>query len=637
MSRNIEMKDFTEVVNTSLGEVEDTISDSPLYVLLYRVYKHFGTCKDILVRGSYDSMLDLTSDLTSDCDETFKQNLWNFGISFSENTLDSIDTENESRRTLMVLPTWVSIHSLTDKVNSMIAEGLIDSIPTDVFIEDVKENTKYEEINTIVNNSVDYRFTLWYFKSNVSYYADFEEKDAIFKSKFNEPEIYDITSDIKQMLDVQYASKTIVDDLMNYGRNLYDNGIKCVEYSDIFPALEYITKVDYENKVSAFLVYLAETYNMQINTTIDALFSKSYAIYRRSEYCLAEDLFNNQDIYSPIMLYATRQNRRFVYIRDIKYNYTYRYIRLSELDGMINRDESIAMRTWNPEVPNTLVRGNISAKEDLYKSRFVDNMNLVESEYEPEIIPLFSVVSDESKLNEILECFNRYNMNNEQFTDNKYITVRDLLCRKVKDGDDEIIQIGYIYCKDDNSYGNRMSETITISGIQTEGDELIGRSYFQLDRSLNCNLYNINYVYNMGQKSPKALLDLINTTGSWNQEVYDLSLNDDGTRSLLCSTQEKFLYYMMTKNISKSAYDEIMHDLTGDRQEYKVSMYNNVCEINDLLCEFVKYFQLSDLVEAKLFNSYGALNQEYVKYNVSNSKVYLDLDTKLFGVMKIEE
>ena len=150
----------------------------------------------------------------------------------------------------------------------------------------------------------------------------------------------------------------IIDSLINYGRALFDDGIKCLEFNDIIPKLSNVTEERYQYLCAAFLVYMSETYNMKINTTSDGMFCTAYNDYRSGNYLMAEDLLGLEMKLFPVMFYSTANNSRFIYLRDVITSYDYVYVTESELDKMVLDDYTVHMKLWKPEDRSIFVNSN---------------------------------------------------------------------------------------------------------------------------------------------------------------------------------------------------------------------------------------------------------------------------------------
>ena len=124
----------------------------------------------------------------------------------------------------------------------------------------------------VLGNSQLEVLSVWYIRNNYDYYASYADKSRAYSSLFSDDERYDITADMHDMFDVVSMPANIIDSLINYGRALFDDGIKCLEFNDIIPKLSNVTEERYQYLCAAFLVYMSETYNMKINTTSDGMF-----------------------------------------------------------------------------------------------------------------------------------------------------------------------------------------------------------------------------------------------------------------------------------------------------------------------------------------------------------------------------
>lgn len=648
MSVVIEMNDFLSTIETAVEGVEDNISSEYLYLIVYRLSKKYKLSEGVQVRGSYEDILNSSVFSDTSIDPALKQMLWNFNISFSDNTLDGVEDNHNAKRALIVLDNWVSTEDLSQRINEGLRNGEFSMTPTDLFIESLKSNKEYNDISSILDTANICRLTLWYIKSNVNYYASYEDKNHTYHAKYDESEILDLTYTLKEYFDVPSFSADIVDRLIELGQSMYDDGIKCVEFYDVIPELHYINEHNYFSYVAIYLVYIQETYGMQVNAVCDDAFCWAYANYKKSDYCLAEDLFYNRDKIYPVMLYSTRNNRCFMFIRNIKYDYTYYYVRKGDLDKMLLGDTSIKMRAWN--MPTNSIFNNDSILDSKYarKSEFLDRFVGEVPSSEPEVVSLFSLFDTEEKIAEVVNLFNKYNVENSGGVVPKYITVRDVLCRKVMDGDEEVIEIGYIQSLGEDSYNNRIKEDITVSGINADNGAIPSLTYFTLSRDANRSLYNVNYVYDLASKAPNSLINFIKDMDSTADTiddptiVYDddgeVVLNDDGTpkRIVSCTPQEKFLYYMYSRELPAGTYKTMYDNLTGDKLEYRVAMYKGVYTASSILPELSKNFSISNLIDAELLDIYGEINRERFITSDGKSQQF-NIDNRLFGIMKVNK
>lgn len=638
MSQIVEREEFISVIDTSLGEVEESIDGSYFYLLIYRLVHYYGNIRGLQVRCKFERILDCQLLEEASNDTSLKQRLWEYGVCFSEDTMTDV-YDNGEKRMLMVMPEWTSTNGLAEVINEKRASGEFEMAPTDLFIENLNTNSEYDKITEVLNNSPYAGLTIWYIRKDYNYYADFAERDEVYGSMFSEKEIYDITPDMDRLIDVPNIPYDIVDSLIDLGHQLYMDGFKCLGFNNISPELHYTTEHAYYTMVTSFLVYMSETYNMFINTTCDEIFCNQYVEYRKSSYCLAEDLFNNRSNYFPIMSYVTRNDSRFLYIRRIESRYTFYYFRENELERLITGDTDVRIHKWSPQFVTALKdRGVIINKDKLDVSEYLDELNDSgndDDNKDPEVIPLFSYITSEERLNAIIEAINKYNANYHESVVTKYVTARDLVCRRAKDGDNEYIEVGYIQSMEEDSYDYRIAESITVSSINEQMREMISRSYFSLTRNLNHSLYSLHYTYDLGINAPKRLLDFVEDTQSLISDVSDpYEVSEDGTLERIYSATEKFLYYVFSKYMPVASYRKLEEDLTGDKLEYKVALYHGVYTVSEVLPEFQKYFALRDLIEADLLDSYGNINSEYISNDGNVS--YFDLKNKLFGIMKID-
>lgn len=643
MSQKIEKEKFILALSNKNEEVEEGLGSNTSYKVLYRLYKKYGNIRELQIRGRFEDMEfeEVASDIEFNIE--LKQDLWNFGVSFTEDTTTGINTGDKSRL-LLVLSDWTSREDLTNLIMEKRNSGEFSMVPTDLFVESIQSNATYDSIREILNNSNLSQMNLWFTRRNYNYYASQSEKDTAYSLRFEESEVKDITSLLQSQLDVYPLPEDIVDTLVDLGYWLYGKGIKCVSFDDSFPNLKYLSESQYHNMCAAFLVYLAETYNMSINTTSDNAFTVQYSNYRNAEYCLAEDLLLNlRDRIRPIMLLNIKGSNNFVYVRNVKFDYTYFYFREDELKRLITGDESVIIHAWTPtnvqgfnnNSTRSSDRGSLKS-DSIFDSDYLD---FYESDKEtidgsPEIISLYDYVQSEEELLEIVNVINNYNARRHNAVVKKYVTIRDLLIRK--DPVEGIYQIGYIYSNGADSYNNRLKEDIIISNIQPNANPIVKSYYYPLTRKLSSSLYQLNYIYDFASSAPKGFNSKCDETASYTTAITEpqgLDENEEVIRNY--DMAEKFLYYSISRYLSPAKILELEKNLAGRKMEYKASLYKGVYTIASLLPEFVKYFSINDMLKAKLFDEYGNINPEYIEDRGKGS--YFSVKNKLFGVMETKD
>lgn len=639
MSRVIESKNFIEVIDRPLGDVEESIKSSKLYLMIYRLTKEFGVIDGLQVRCGFEKIY--TSDLLGGekPDYSLKQSLWEFGVCFTDNTTNNINTSS-SKQLLAVLPTWEGLTKFTDYVNSKRSSREFSMSPTCLFIEDVITNNDFDSVNRVLGDSEYSNVSLWYVRKNYDYYADLTDRDNAYSEMYTEEEMIDITEELTNMIDVADLPYNIVDKLIQYGNDLIKGGYKCITFNNMLYKTKYKLDRDYFEIVSAFLVYMAETYNVHLNATCDETITKMYNIYRNSSFALAEDIVQKRlDGYFPIMRFVSNSGSRFVYIRKIEHKYTFNYFRESEIESLLAGDTSVSLHTWSPITRSDLSDRKVVKRDDLTKSEFLEELNRLDEEGSvggPEIVRLFEVF-DIKKIEDIVRAINKYNIKYAKNIPVKYITIRDLLCRKRSEDGVDYLEIGYIQSIGEYTYDMRISENIYISNIDDRNPDLYSNHYFPLTRELNSSLYNLRYVYDIMSNAPKSFINEIVDTGSIYTDIIDnYEVMEDGTTDRLFTIAEKFLYFILSKHMSNNNYEKLKSSLTEEYAEYLPSLFKCVYTVSEVLPEFRKYFDLTDLIDSDLINAYGDFNNEYIRSVTSGNVSEFDLKNKLFGIMKVE-
>lgn len=644
MEKKVEMSEFLEVIDSDkYKESEGNISSNIEYLLIYRIRKFYGLYDDIMVRGSFEKIYD--SNLLKGQDSVnyrIKQTLWQYGVVFSDKTFSNILYKDETdRKSLLILDSWDSISSLSD----MLESDKFSVRPTDIYIESLKDNNEYDDIMQVLGNSQLEVLSVWYIRNNYDYYASYADKSRAYSSLFSDDERYDITADMHDMFDVVSMPANIIDSLINYGRALFDDGIKCIEFNDIIPKLSNVTEERYQYLCAAFLVYMSETYNMKINTTSDGMFCTAYNDYRSGNYLMAEDLLGLEMKLFPVMFYSTANNSRFIYLRDVITSYDYVYVTESELDKMVLDDYTVHMKLWKPEDRSIFVNskyssgtGYLNSKISSTKSSFVERISEeADDEYEPIIVPIFSRYSEE-QIGKIAKTFNSYNIREHTIYSQKYVTVRDLLCRRVKDGDEYVYQIGFVFSGTDTQYGKRITQNLIVSGIEPDRESnIISRSYFTMPQDKIGYLYSVNYIYDLSREAPNVLVKLIDDTESLIDDVDDPMYDEDENGNPLHtvgSIEEKFLYYTFSRYLNKKDYDDLISGLSNDKSVFKPSIYRYVFVTSEIMPELSLKIKMYDLINAEFLTAFGDINPEYIRSGRTSN--YLNLDSRLFGIMSSE-
>ena len=639
MSKIIEKDEFIRVIDSPLGDVEDSIRGSNLYLIIYRLTKEYGPINNIQVRCNFEKIYESNLLADKELDYGLKQYLWEFGVMFTDDTLSNVNTSSE-KQLLVVIPKWEGLTKLTDYINECRSHGILQMSPNCLFIEDILTNSDFDSINKVLEDSMYANVSLWYLRKNYDYYADLSDRDNAYSSMYSSEEIIDITEELTNMIDVAEIPHNLVDRLIAYGHDLIKSGFKCLTFNNILYKTKFRREMDYFELVSAFLVYMAETYNVHLNATCDETITKMYNIYRNSSFALAEDLIEKRlNGYNPIMRFVSNSGSRFVYIRKIEHRYTYYYFRESEIESLLSGDTNVNIHTWSPNIRSELSERNIVKRDNISKSEFLDELNDDETDRtgSPKIVRLFEVFPDINKIEDIVKVINKYNIKHSKHLPSKYVTVRDLLCRERVEGGVTYKEIGYIESIDEHSYDRRISENIFISNIVDTSDDLYSAHYFPMTRDLNSNLYNLRYVYDIMSNAPKNFINEIIDTNSIYTDVFnDYEILEDGSVDRSFSIAEKFLYYVISKNLSNDGYNRLKNSLTGEYAEYLPSLFKCVFTVSEVLPEFMKYFELYDLIDSDLIDFCGDISDEYIKSVTSGVGGEFDLKNKLFGIMKLE-
>ena len=642
MNKLIEMQECIDVIDISLGDSEDNIKSNISYIIIYRLRKQYGCDYWLQVRGSFEQIYESRLLSSKEVDYDLKQMLWDFNIMFIENTMVKIDNRENRRHKLLILSEWTSVDDVRmESEKSLQSENGLAI--TDVIVENLHDNNKCDEITQLLNNSHKLSVQLWYIKNNVDFYASFSNKVDAYASMFSEEDIIDITADIMDMIGGVDLPYDIVDKLVEYGKSLYESGVKCLTYRESYNN-NILESNMHCNVVSAFLVYMSENYNMAINTMNDVSFCDMYRIYQSCCYGTADDIFSRYNMYYPVMLYVNGENRNFVYIRSIDMLYDFVYVRMSELERMIVGDDSVKMRHYSQPISRKYgrsgyihINNKMSLDErltQLQESEFVDH--ITSDEDDADILSIYDVFSDEEKINKIVQSFNKYNVTHSESKIYKYITVRDLMCRRIVEDGEEYIQIGYITSRDDRVYGNRINQKITISLINPDipSAAIIQCGYFVLPPESGQALYPVRYVYDLQEKAPKSLLNLIDDTYSYDNDIFDMSTDEDGNH-IVGTRGEKFLYYVCSRYMNPDSENRLGETLTVDRVVYKASLYKPVYTANNVIKELSKYFDESNLIKAGLIDMFGNINSEFI--SSKNDKSFLNIKNELWGIMQVED
>lgn len=643
MNRIIERDEFISAIDHSYGDVEDSISQNYFYLLIYRLTKEFGTTDGIQVRCAYERILtaNLFNENNIRVDDDLKQHLWSYGISFSEDPMSGI-IHKDLHKMLMIIPEWTNTSAIEELINQRRESGEYSMVPTDLFVESISSNKEFDDYGKILSGSNLSYLTLWYVRRNNDYYASFKEKDDAYRLIFDDSEIYSIEDDMKRFFDVPYMSVTIVNDLLEFGFRLFKDGFKCLDFNDLVPELRYVDVGQYYALSSMFLVYMSETYNMMINTTYDDMFCKQYNVYRRGDFCLAEDiLFSKSDMYYPVMYFTVNDSGRYLYIRSIKDSYTYNYFRSEEIESLLTGNMDVTMHTWSYNSRPTVKPDSILGSKDIYKSDYVEYLKSLEDDSDkyPKVIPLYQCLESEDKIINVVNAINKYNFEKSDSIITKYVTVRDLLCRKVLDGDKEIIQIGYIQSNGNYAYNNRLRQDLVVSDIRMNNASPVSCVTVGLSRNYNEHLYPVRYVFDISYNAPKSLMNVINDTESMYRDMPDIEdVSESGEFERQYSRAEKFVYYTCSVYMQKGVYAQLVSSLTGDLTEYKSALYRGVYTVAKVLPEFVKEFSdggLNNLIGADLLDAYGNISDEYI--SVTNTgDAYFNIKNKLFGILTME-
>lgn len=629
--RTIDFEDFLDVTEKELPDTEKNIIGNEFYLAVYRIRKKYGF-GELTIRGSYDDIAE--SKLLENYKDNYsiKESLFSFEIMFSENTTENISGDSDNRRELIILDEWTTFADYQKLIEDKLEFGDLKSRPTDIMIEKEMSNRDTQNVYDVLQRNGHNNVTLWFVQKEKDVYTSIDEKHESVLSKFNKEEIEDVFLRIEDIYNTEVSGSSLVDELVKYGSELYNNGIKCLVYNG--ENIMNATSSHFFDFVSAFLVYMSEAYGMTISTVHDSIFSKVYSWFCKFNYASATDLFYRRFRYFPMMYNVHGSSMNMLFIRDVIQEYDSYFVPMDDLEKMLIGDTTIKMNGWaTSEVSRFQDYGYINklTKEKKLNPRLYDTMlteDIMSSRSYTDV-PIRDIINDEEKVKSIVTAFNEYNVRSGMNA-SKIITTRDLLCRVKQVGDSEQVYVGFIANNRDFLSGGRLFERVIISKIDSKKPYVDG-NYFSLGECPLTNLYSLNYIYDFTTEAPRGLYDLAIETGSY-QNYDEVEIDED---ELVGSVERKFLYYICTNSTYTNSriVSRIMDSLDGDKAVYRDSCFSSVIAATELVNNFKGKFQLRNLVESGMLTPYGDIDRSYIGY--AGERRYFKIKNGLFGNIKL--
>lgn len=632
--KTIDFEDFVDTVLSEVVDCENNIKGNISYQVLYRLKKKYGF-SELRIRGSFEDIeeIEMLSDYSYNY--SFKDFLFSFGILFSEGTTENTTSYNSNRRELIILDEWTTFIEYQNLVNTKLEYNELSGRPTDIMIEKEMSNREAQNVNIALQKNGHSNVTVWFVQKDKDIYTSADEKEETITSKFNTDEIEDVFPRIAELLESNNRDTSIVDELIDYGSELYRDGKKCLVYDgEVIASMQDSYFFDL---ISAFLVYMSETYGMTISTVHDSIFSKMYRRFCTFKFASANDVLDRKYRYFPMMYHVKGSSRNLLFVRDIVQEYESGFVPIEDIDKMIIGDTSVKMSEWATSTIHLFNNSGYirpymkdgSINPDLLRTTLIGDTATKQSYYD---VPIRDVIDDEDKIISIVHAFNEYNLRSGMHSA-KFITTRDLVCRvKINDDDDdETYFIGYISNNRDLISGGRVVEKAIISAIDSKKPFVSG-TFFSLGDCPLCNLYSLNYIYDFVTEAPRGISNMAFDTKSYQNFDDSYSIDED---DIFGSVERKFLYYVFTNYtyLSGRVVSNVIESLVGEKIIYRDACYNAVTSSTDLINNLKGKFQLRNLIEADLLTPYGEINRKFIGY--TSEKSYFSIKSELFGKIKL--
>lgn len=699
----LEMNVFIDTIKTPLDTKADKIlTDAGIQYRLYvyRLRKKFPDYSTMVIRGSFEESIELADYKSKSSPyemSELKKDLCLYGIYFEENSSKDLDfnfgsfEDNLGSKALMVLEEWDTTDDVESAMELMYGYTKVNKITDVVFddLDDVKVVLDATDEMRMANLDVEVWFKSVYNTLTLTFKDEVEEVKRIY----GEEAVHDVSRelyDLIKSLEFNNIDHTVITSFLSLATSWVDAGYQVLTcHNDTSEVLSYSSgsgSVFVEKQVelmNAFLVCLLEDYHFKLIVDNVITFMNVHRSYQKCEYALTEDIFESRFRLRSYMFNPTNLMEgvgNLLYLRGVDYDYTYKYLDLSQLDAFISGPAHSMLRTYSPRkkyddgqaitfnnerISTTFNNHQASIKQtDDRDKLFYSEFSLTDYDYMAddkntyEVIPLYDAIANQypdvdvsEKLKDIVEAFN-IAVSKTTVELKKPLTVRDLFVREryLKDDSEtsSVKEIGYVSCNKDHIYGGRMKENVIISRMI---NSVPSPTMFEANDQITTNLMNVDVIYNAKTMS---LYEDFERTYSNSEPVYDITVvydeNDEvvydesgqAVREIPNALSLKYCVYLISSIMTKSygTHCEMMENLVRflkeNRPEFLTALFPAIQSTNKIVPELVKLFGLEAVIKGEVLDYLGNLNEkEYVKVIEGNK--LLNLSNKLFGELKVSE
>ena len=699
----LEMQVFIDTISTPLDTKADKVlteAGIQYRLFIYRLRKKFPDYTTMVVRGSFEDSIELANYKSKESHYEMvelKREFCLYGIYFEENSGKDLEfnfgsyTDNLGTKALMVMEDWDNTDDVQIAMEFMYDTAKVSKI-TDVVFDNL------DDIQVVLDANDELKMAgldveVWFKEIYNTLTLTFNDEVEEVKKDYGEEAVHDVSDELYELvkpLENNYITYKVIQDFLSLATSWVNAGyqvLTCHNNTDaILNRCSESGRAYVEKQVqlmNAFLICLFEDYHFKLIVDNVSTFMREYGEYRKGAYSLTEDIFESRYrlrsyMFNPTNLMAGTGN--LLYLRGVDYDYTYKYLSLSQLDAFISGPVHSMLRTYSPikkyddnrvitynsERISTTFNNHQATikqtddKDKLFYSEFsdLDYDYMADDNSTYSIIPLYDAIASQypdvdvsEKLEDIVKAFN-IAVAETAVELSKPLTVRDLFVRErySKDDSDTPLdkEIGYVTCNKDYIYGGRMKENIIISRIV---NDVPTPTMFEANDVIVTNLMSVDAIYNLKSMS---FYEDVERTYSLPESVYDISVVYDDNDEVVCDEDGqavreipnalslKYCVYLISSMLTKSygTNCEEMQNLTKflseNRPEFLTSLFPAVVSTNRVAPELVKLYGLESVVKGEVLDYLGNLNeQEYVK-TIEGQKL-LNLSNKLFGEMKVSE